>query len=139
MWYTFVKNRHRNRRVLQSMWMWMFSFIDQYKQPLLKHGQRVSTKKRVAVSSLMVLITLVQNVLPIVRIQKKFWRILVIWMSQSQVHTMDNQTWPLLPFFVLLKLSDHVICIKTYGNSFPTPQTTILRPIFYWCNTFDRV
>ena len=41
--------------------------------------------------------------------------------------------------FSLLKLSDHVICIETYGNSFPTPRTTILRPIFYCCNTFDRV
>ena len=41
--------------------------------------------------------------------------------------------------FSLLKPSDHAISTATNGNSFPIPRTTILRPIFYCINTFDRV
>ena len=33
----------------------------------------------------------------------------------------------------------HTFHTATNGNSFPIPRTTILRPIFYCINTFDRV
>ena len=56
-------------------------------------------KKRVAVSSLMVLITLVQctskNTIKVNKNIEFLWILYVVWMS----HTMDNQTWPVLPVF----------------------------------------
>ena len=103
-------------------------------KPLLKHGQRVSTTKKTGRS--IVVKTLVQctskNTIKVNKNIEFLWILYVVWMSHNGQPNMTSTT-----VFSQLKPSDHVICTATNDNSFPTPRATILRPIFYCCNTFD--